>query len=272
MSKLEQAAGGNRYSGPSELSLRIRRGEERPVLERGFFTAPFKVTSPFYTEEGRIRIMVLNVSAGIMAGDSQKIDISVGSGAEAEIQSQSFEKIHRMNEGASASRNTNLWVESDALLVYSPLPTIPFAGSAFESVTRIHLNGPAARLVYRDILSCGRAASGERFAYRWYKNRLSIFQEERLVYFDNNDFRPAEEPAEDFSLFETYSHLSNLLLVNIPLSEEQQEAIAVEAARFPGGIGGTSLTGAGALCVRCLGNSAEAAMNLHEQIKAIAFR
>jgi urease accessory protein len=259
----------NRFPTLSELSLVIKKGANKSFLDRSYCTPPFKITSPFYGDNGVMSIMVLSVSAGIMAGDRQKIDIRLEHGAAAELGSQSFEKIHKMGEHQSAFRETTLTVESGALLVYSPLPVLPFAHSAFESRSTIYLRDSGSRLAYSEIIACGRAARGERFAWRRYKNCVKVFENEKLIYFDNNDFRPAETALESFALFEGYSHFSNLLLANIPLKAEQQETIRQDIERFPGAAG-MSVTGSGALCVRTLGNSAEAAQELHRRILTAA--
>jgi urease accessory protein len=256
----------NRYPKLSELSLGIKKGSKNSVLDHCYFTPPFKITSPFYAENGLMSIMVLSVSAGIMAGDRQKIEVRLEKGASVEIGSQSFEKIHRMGEGQRASRETALTVESGALLVYSPLPAIPFAGSAFESCASIRLRDSESRLAYSEILSCGRSAKGERFAWRQHKNRVSVFERDKLIYFDNSDFRPAETNMEGPAMFEGYSHFSSLLMVNIPLSPEQREEIRRDLGRFPDGVGGMTITGSGALCIKTLGNSAEAALECRRRI------
>lgn len=71
--------------------------------------------------------MPLCASAGIMAGDSQEFSYHVKEGRP-EILSQSFEKIHKMDEG-SASRTIEVQVDKNAALYYYPQPVIPFAQS-----------------------------------------------------------------------------------------------------------------------------------------------
>jgi urease accessory protein len=257
---------GSRYPRLSELSLHIKQGADGAVLDRAFFTAPFKITNPFRTDEGRMRIMLVAVSAGLLAGDTQKIGIRVGRGAEAEIVSQSFEKVHRMGERETARRETSLFVESGALLSYTPLPVIPFAHSAFEGRTDVRLGGSDSRFVYSDVLCCGRASRGERFAWRTYRHVLRVFLADRLIYFDNGVYIPSETDMEGFGLFEGFSHLSTLLLFNIPVSPEQYAEIGRTLSRFPDGTGGLSRTGSGALAVRTLGSSADAALEQHAAI------
>jgi urease accessory protein len=314
-------ADGNRYGKRSEFTLRVRGGGAarrgaaenpgdagsveravRPVIETLRFTAPFKALEPFYGDDGGMKIMLISVSAGIMAGDSQRVEVSADTGARLEIVSQSFEKIHRMDDGGAASREIVLSVGAGALLIYSPLPTIPFAGSDFTSATRVHLQDSSARLVYGDVLACGRAFSGERFRYRAYRNGVYVTcggsgAAAGLLYADNACFIPSEADMEGLTLFEGYSHLSNLLLFNVAATSEQCDEIRAALSEFPGIGGMTRLTQAPvpaavqapdidispaaavqapisaappvSLCVRTLANGSEPALALHERIRAI---
>ena len=65
-----------------------------------------------------------------MEGDSQEFSYHVKEGADLEVLSQSFEKIHKMDEG-SASRTISVQVDPHAVLYYYPQPVIPFAQSSF---------------------------------------------------------------------------------------------------------------------------------------------
>ena len=85
------------------LSLIHILKDGKTILEDLSFTAPYKIMTPVEKENGGIQIMPLCASAGIMAGDSQEFSYHVKEGADLEILSQSFEKIHKMDEG-SASR------------------------------------------------------------------------------------------------------------------------------------------------------------------------
>ena len=205
-----------------------------------------------------VQVMVMSVSAGIMAGDAQRIDVHVGTGAALQVTSQAFEKIHRMDEGGRATRRVRLRVDAGGYLDYRPLPQIPFAGSAFASDTRIELASPTARLVYGEVLSCGRAARQERFAYRSYRNRVEVRVAGAPVFIDNTVYEPAPPVAsmqplpdggsflmgaspagartddapytgdaplagmdmEGFGLYEGFTHLANLVLVNLGITDE----------------------------------------------------
>lgn len=259
----------NRYGKRSQLQLQIRQGEKRSLLEHAGFTAPFKITSPFYDENGNMRIMIMSVSAGIMAGDHQLVEIDVQEKARAEILSQSYEKIHRMPPGDSAVRETRIKVASGGLLIYSPLPVIPYAESAFRNDTHIYLEDHTARLFYSEILACGRVSRGERFAFQSYRSLLKISGADGLIYLDNSCYRPEENDLQSYCMFEGFTHLSNLLLVNIKPAGEQYEMLKELAAGFKDGIAGVSRIGTGDICIRALANGSEPILALHESVKEI---
>jgi urease accessory protein len=216
------------------------------------FSAPFKLTSPFYDDAGRMSVMAISVSAGLMSGDSQEIELCAERGARVQVGSQAFEKIHRMEGGGFAERRACLDVKSGATLIYSPLPAIPFAGSAFRSDTRVTLEDSAARLFLSDIVACGRASRGERFEFREYRSRTRIFEGGALIYYDNAAYIPADMRMEGFCMFEGYTHCGSLALINFDVSESQAALIRDAVYALPGaagrarGIGDASDSGAAA--------------------------
>lgn len=259
----------NRFNKTSTLSMQIRKGETRSLLDDVRFTAPFKVAAPFYDAQEHMRVMTMSVSAGIMAGDRQEIDITVACGARAEIGSQSFEKIHKMEPGTCAKRYTSLHVSSGAMLIYAPLPTIPFADSAFESITDIALEDATAQLFFSEILSCGRAARGERFAYRYYKTLTRVRLGDALVYSDNCMFDPSQVDMEGVCMFEGFTHFASFLRFGLTCNEALLSEVRQAIDSMPDCIGGASLLDNGALCVRALGNRAETLQTLEHFIKKI---
>lgn len=231
-------------------------GTPRTYLKELSFSAPFKVMSPFVQDHGGLQVMVLTASAGILEGDLQEIEIKTEPGARMECISQSFEKIHKMNQGR-AQRHTSIQVGRDSLLLYRPLPTIPFAGSAFDSRTRIHLEDSSSRLIYQEILSCGRAARGERFDFRHYHSLVEARQEGHLIYRENCRFTPGLVPMNEVGFFEGYSHLASILFFHIAIEEGRLEEIRSILDVRKDICGGVTRTGAGDVVVRILGNQAQ---------------
>ena len=120
-----------------------------------------------------------------------------------------------------------------------------------------------------DILSCGRAVSGERFAYRRFSSRVSIWRGGELIYRDNCRYEPELMAMEGLGMYEGFSHMANIFLT-VPDSAGGREmldairALLEDAADCEGGV---SLTASGDLAVRILGNRAQKLQNLAEEIK-----
>lgn len=253
----------NPFGRTSELSLVLAPGKMCHLS----FTAPFKVLHPFH-QDGFLQIMVVKVSAGLMAGDRQSIAITLEPGAKAEFLSQSYEKIHQMAEG-EAIREGVVTVGRDATLFYAPLPVLPFADSAFRSAFTIELADETSRLFYSDILACGRAARGERFAYRLYRSRVRIKSGGNLIYADNFRFAPQEDDVdcEGFTQYEGYTHLGNYLLCHFPVSEEALRDYLHATLAEHDCQAGLTRFGEGNLCVKILANGSEFLLTVQEALK-----
>ena len=204
----------NKFGKVSRISACAALKDGKTILEDLSFTAPYKIMTPFEKENGGIQIMPLCASAGIMAGDSQEFSYHVKEGADLEILSQSFEKIHKMDEG-SASRTIEVQVDKNAALYYYPQPVIPFAQSAFDSKMTIHLEDETSKLFLLEIISCGRNAHEERFQYRRFSSKVLLYRGEKLIYRDNTRYEPDKMPMEGIGLYEGYTHMANLFLSKI---------------------------------------------------------
>lgn len=201
----------NKFGKVSRISACAALKDGKTILEDLSFTAPYKIMTPFEKENGGIQIMPLCAFAGIMAGDSQEFSYHVKEGADLEILSQSFEKIHKMDEG-SASRTIEVQVDKNAALYYYPQPVIPFAQSAFDSKMTIHLEDETSKLFLLEIISCGRNAHEERFQYRRFSSKVLLYRGEKLIYRDNTRYEPDKMPMEGIGLYEGYTHMANLFL------------------------------------------------------------
>lgn len=280
----------NNFNRISELKIKASLNSAgKTVLEDQFFTAPFKIMKPFARDDGGITVYQQSASAGIMAGDQQKHDFFVNDSATLELVSQSFEKIFKMDDGAVAVRNIVAQVGSSALFVYTPLPCMPFAGSAFESKTVISLKDSTSRLVYADCICCGRKAHGEAFDYRYYKNLVEIRRERdcKLIYRDNTIFEGSDcglfPERKAFMqtpvMYGQYSHSGTMLLFGfgvkpadlfVPLGLESKllyTARNLEEAEkntVPQ-VSVTQTEGSG-IAIRVLANSAEQVQKIFESV------
>lgn len=256
----------NKFGKVSRLCLTASKKGGKTILSELSFTAPFKVMRPFYEKKNRMTVMLLTASAGIMAGDRQEFEIRLEEGTDMEFVSQAYDKIHRMEQGY-ASRSASLHVGKNAHLEYTPLPTIPFAGSDYRSELNVHLEDETSQFVFTEVLTCGRIAHGEKFGYRKYQNRVNILQGEKLLYRDHTCYEPEQMDMEGFGMYEGYTHLATLLLVNIPKDEQWIEAARERIDDTPDMEGGVTRTADGHPVVRILGKNADRLVKLLNILK-----
>ena len=269
---MREQYGDNQFGKVSQLSLTAAARNGRTYLEDVYFTAPYKMMRPFEKEDGGIQVMPLCASAGIMKGDVQRFEYNVGTGADMEVLSQSFEKIHRM-DGGCARREVTAKVESDASLYYYPQPMIPFAGSAFESEMEIKLADETSFLFMLDIISCGRTAREERFEYRKFASEVRVYRGEKLIYRDNTCYEPEKMPMEAVGMYEGYSHLANLFITTAAFDAEETAQLQEEIWQIIEADseceGGVTRLAAGDLAVRVFGNRAQKLQQIAEKIKSL---
>ena len=263
--KAEQPLTENKFGKLSRLSLRtgIRKG--KTILEDVAFTAPYKIMNPFPKKDGGISVMPLCASAGIMEGDRQEFDFSVTEGTNLEFLSQSFDKVHKMKEG-KAVRHVKAQVEKNAVFYYYPQPVIPYAQSAFESDMKIHLEDESSRFFLMEIISCGRKASGERFRYRKYASKVSVWRSGSLIYRDNTRYEPEKMDMEGIGMYEGYTHMANIFLTGG--SEELQQNIWEILEQEPECDGGVTKLVQNDLTVRIFGQRAQKLQEVAEKMKA----
>mgnify|MGYP002711657844 CR=1 FL=1 len=137
----------NKFGKVSRISACAALKDGKTILEDLSFTAPYKIMTPFEKENGGIQIMPLCASAGIMAGDSQEFSYHVKEGADLEILSQSFEKIHKMDEGSAGLE-----------VISSPSTVTLYVSGSTVSSGVLSLNTISFLLIFQ----IGRASCRER--------------------------------------------------------------------------------------------------------------
>ncbi|HEY5586285.1 MAG TPA: urease accessory protein UreD [Ruminiclostridium sp.] len=246
------------------LSSKIKNGQT--ILADEYFTAPFKIMKPFAKENGDISVMLLTASAGLMQGDRQKITLNIGQNTALYLTSQAFEKIHKMTNGY-AERATDIIMEDNSFLNYSPLPVIPFAQSDYRAITNISLT-KSSKLIISEVLSCGRYCCDERFLYKNYSSLIQTRREERLVYRDNTIYRPSQRDMENAGFYEGHTHLLSLTAFGFKPSEEIKRLLdgLIDVLSLDGG---TSITFDDDFVFRVLGNSGDELYKISEQATGI---
>jgi len=168
----------------SELSVSAVFQNGRTVMSDCFFTSPFKVAKPFYRDNGYTEIMVMCASPGVLAGDRYNTRFDLADNTKTIISEQSYKKLYNTGDDFS-QQNTRIQAGENAALYYVPYPVIPFAGSRFRSRTDIFLRA-SSKLIFGEILTCGRDGMGERFAFSEFSSRTAVYVDGKPVFLDNS--------------------------------------------------------------------------------------
>lgn len=138
----------------------------RTVVREQYSQVPLFAQKPMYLEESlpsMAYMYIISPSGGILQGDEYRVDISLADGAQAHLTTQGATRIYKMDEDFAAQQ-ISITVDRGCYLEYIPDQIIPYAGSRFYQKTNIKVHQDATA-VYSEIISAGRAASGELFQY-----------------------------------------------------------------------------------------------------------
>lgn len=188
----------------SRLSVELKYSNGRTVVSDSYFSAPFKLVSPFYDED-YAKLMIMTASAGIMKGDFYDINIHALPGTNAIITDQSYAKIFNTRDGF-ASQSLNIQLEENSELIWMPKPVIPFENSSFEADTTISIKDNS-KLVISEILACGRIGMGERFKFNFYRSRTAVSIDGKTVFLDNTRLCNGETDFSGIGFFENFTHI-----------------------------------------------------------------
>jgi urease accessory protein len=179
------------------IFVTAERKNGRTILTGVRFTAPLKIAKPFY-REGRAEITLMRAGPGLLPGDRQSVSLKLLPGANLTVTTQSYQKIYKA-DGSGCESDLDVELGAGAELCYLPQPTIPFAGSLFDSNAKITL-GESSKLFYCDIIGAGRES--EPFGFAGYSSFLRVYANSRLVFLDGARLFPQEANVAGIGFFE----------------------------------------------------------------------
>ncbi|MFA7437698.1 urease accessory protein UreD [Castellaniella sp.] len=162
----QMRAAGPGKIGRLRLGFSLRNG--RSILHDLYRVAPLLVQQALYWDEAMPELpicSIISVGGGILQGDRYTIDISVGEGACAQVNSQGYNRVHQMDANY-ASQHQTIRLEAGAYLEYLPDFTIPYRDSRYINHTDIVIE-PSATLLYGEMFMAGRKYhhASERFGF-----------------------------------------------------------------------------------------------------------
>lgn len=197
---------GGTQHGELELVFEARNG--KTVLVKGLQKPPLLFIRPFELEPGVLTVIVVNPTAGILAGDTYKIAVKLHSGARVVLLTQSATKIHKMNGGLSASQDIFFHVANNSRLEYYPERTIPYALSNFKQNLSVNLES-GAQFGMLETWTTGRVLRGERLGFTTYASKTSIRIDHKLEYLDSFRLEPENQDLNALGALEGHDYLAS---------------------------------------------------------------
>jgi urease accessory protein len=191
--------------------------------------------------------------------------IEIAKGASLNLQTQSFQRIFQMREGAMQQMEVEL--EEGASLCYLPHPVVPHEGADFTSINNLFLT-ERCNLIWGEILTCGRKLNGEIFKFTRLHTRTSIYVDNRLVIKENLLMEPSVVNPAALGQLEGFTHQASLIYLNETADTGKLiNSINEWLRQQPGLIFGITMAPRNGVIIRLLGQKAE---QLHECLKALA--
>lgn len=146
--------------------------------------------------------------------------------------------------------------------------SMEYLSQAYEKIHKMKKE-KTSRLLFQEILSCGRAACGEEFDYRYYHNHVAVQEEGKLIYLDNTRYDPKLFEMSGIGMYEGFTHLLNLAFFNIEKSEGWITAVRELLDETPDIEGGVTRIASGDAAVRILGKGSEPLLKISEKIQEL---
>jgi urease accessory protein len=242
------------------LRLEQDKSNGKTSVKEQYSRVPLYTQRALYLEEALSNMAymyIISPSGGMLQGDRYRMDITLRNHAFAHITTQGATRIYRMEKNY-ATQIINIDVGEDCYFEYIPDQVIPYRDSRFyqEANLRVHDN---ATLLYSEIITPGRVASGEHFDYDiCYMKAIAKDHTGGLKFTDVAILEPKKRDMKVFGVLSNHDVVGNMYIItkNKKLQEINTNVNAVLKA-IPKVYGGaTILPGNSGVGIRMLGNTA----------------
>lgn len=167
-------------------SIRISRvaGRSVPVTLRA--TSPLRLLAT--DGEPVPWIFTTTFGGGLVDRDRIALDVELEANTAALLTTQASTKVYRSANGTANTLEARVGV--GALLAVLPDPIVCFAGARFEQRSRFSLSA-GSELAFLDLLSAGRVARDERWAFDAHRAEVIVEREGRGLLRDSTRLDPA---------------------------------------------------------------------------------
>lgn len=249
----------------ARLHIQVAADKGCSYLKPPFFTTPFKLANITENKKSHwLHLTLMSSSPGILDNDVYDIKIEVEENAALHLHTQAYQRLFNMKNGAS--QQVNVYMEEGASFCFLPHPSVPHEESSFTNRSNFYL-GNRCRLVFGEILTCGRKLNGELFLFKKYHSITHVFINNRLVIKENLLMQPGLIDVTATGQLEGYTHQASMIWLqeNADIKAFQGRLIEMLAAEKNIEYGVT-VAPVNGLIIRILGNGAE---QLHSCLQRI---
>lgn len=238
----------------AKLRLCVKSKKGKSVLEDSYFTSPLKLGVPVCRKD-RLDIIVMMASAGVLKNDTFSYEMICEPETKTRITEQSYTKIFDTGDG-KAEKKQYIRLYKNASLYNHPSAVIPFKNSTFDSEINVDLDGDS-EFAWSDILSGGRIAMGEKFAFKHYRNRICVCIDGVPAWIDHCLLEPDRMGIESMCFFAGYTHQGTFYYYGNPEKQKRilEWNIQIQEESKIYTVGATQARAG--ICVRVLANSAQ---------------
>ena len=255
------------------LRLEQDKSSGKTSVKEQYSRVPLYTQRALYLEEALSNMAymyIISPSGGILQGDRYRMDITLRNHAFAHITTQGATRIYRM-EGNYATQIINIDVGEDCYFEYIPDQVIPYRDSRFyqEANLRVHDN---ATLLYSEIITPGRVASGEHFEYDiCYMKAIAKDHSGGLKFTDVAMLEPKKRDMKVFGVLSNHDVVGNMYIITKNKLQEINIGVNTAFKAIPNVYAGaTILPSNSGVGIRMLANTASDVRSvIHEVVRIV---
>jgi urease accessory protein len=241
------------------LRLEQDKSNGKTSVKEQYSRVPLYTQRALYLEEALSNMAymyIISPSGGILQGDRYRMDITLRKHAFAHITTQGATRIYRM-EGNYATQVINIDVGEDCYFEYIPDQVIPYRDSRFYQEANLHVHDNAT-LLYSEIITPGRVASGEHFDYDiCYMKAIAKDHSGGLKFTDVAMLEPKKRDMKMFGVLSNHDVVGNMYIITKNKLQEINTSVNTGLRAIPKiYAGATILPSNSGVGIRMLGNTA----------------
>jgi urease accessory protein len=252
------------------IKIEIQSDDSKTYIKSLLSKAPFLIQKAMYPDSTHphfAHIYMMSSSGGILQGDEQRIDVVMGKNSTARITTQSATKIYKMDSGY-ASQHINIHCKRGSYLEFIPHQIIPFKFSRFYQEVNLEVEENSI-LIYSEIISSGRIASGEKFDFDLCFLRTTGHRNDQILFTDVMNLGHKDKENLEF-IFGEKDIFSTIYIIGDSISIERIVDMTSQASENASLLASCStLPHDSGVIVRILGDSVSEIMNLTESLAGI---